>query len=74
VKLKSFAETRITGTSGLDINDDSKKAGSFMSYDDKPPPAPKIHSRGVIATDITQRFVKATESTFLPKAKEALFD
>jgi hypothetical protein len=39
-----------------------------MAHIDEPPPAPQIHSKGVIATDITQRFINATKSASLPQA------
>jgi hypothetical protein len=38
-----------------------------MSNDGEPPPAPQIHSKGVVATDITGHFIKATGSTFMPQ-------
>lgn len=57
-----------TGTSGLDISDDLKRSGALMAHSDEPPPAPQIHSRGVIATDITQHFMNATKSAYMPQA------
>lgn len=30
-------------------------------YDSAPPPAPKLHSKGVMAMDITQQFTAAAE-------------
>jgi len=41
-----------------------------MAHDGEPPPAPQIHSKGVIATDITQLFMNATKSECWPQAKK----
>lgn len=43
-----------------------------MSCDDRPPPAPEIHSKGVIATNITRQFIQAAESVLLPEARKRL--
>ncbi|PQE24216.1 Amino-acid N-acetyltransferase subunit Mak10 protein [Rutstroemia sp. NJR-2017a BVV2] len=33
----------------------------LAAFDSEPPPAPKLHSKGVIATDITDVFTKAAQ-------------
>jgi hypothetical protein len=35
---------------------------AFSAWDSKPPPAPKLHSNGIIAMDITEQFKNAAES------------
>ena len=55
------------GTAELGIEDGRKRPQPLMSHVEDPPPPPEIHSSGVIATDITNNFVKAAQSMFLPK-------
>ncbi|KAM3084260.1 N-alpha-acetyltransferase, non-catalitic subunit [Clarireedia jacksonii] len=48
--------------SGLDIKEGpSDPAAMLAAFDSEPPPAPKLHSKGVIATDITDVFTKAAQ-------------
>ena len=58
----------MTGTSGLEIKDDFGGSGSFAAHSDEVPSAPQIHSKGVIATDITQSFMNATKGLCWPQA------
>lgn len=44
---------------GLDIDDVPQNP--FSAYDEEPPPAPKLQSKGIIAMDITQQFISAAK-------------
>ncbi|KAI9052716.1 hypothetical protein LZ554_002992 [Drepanopeziza brunnea f. sp. 'monogermtubi'] len=51
-------------TANLVLDDDDENArhrDPFAAYDPLPPPAPKLKSKGVIATDITQQFTHAAQ-------------
>jgi hypothetical protein len=47
----------------LDINEDPSNLSAVAGFGEKPPPAPKLHSQGVIAMDITEQFTDAAQST-----------
>jgi hypothetical protein len=48
--------------SSLDIDDGhSRPPGPISAYGEDPPPAPQIHSKGVVATDITAQFIQSAE-------------
>ena len=46
--------------------DDHRRPAPFAGYDSEPPPAPKLHSQGIIAMDITQQFTKAAQGQSHP--------
>lgn len=47
----------------LDINDGPSNPAAFAGFEEAPPPAPKLHSKGVIAMDVTEQFADAAQST-----------
>lgn len=51
----------MTEASDLSIDDGPSHSGPFTAFDSEPPPAPKLHSIGVIATDITAQFTHAAQ-------------
>ncbi|KAG9241360.1 amino-acid N-acetyltransferas-like protein subunit Mak10 [Calycina marina] len=44
-----------------DNHDDASQQSQFRSFDPEPPPAPILHSQGVIAMDITKQFINAAQ-------------
>lgn len=40
----------------------------FADYREEPPPAPKLNTPGIVATDITKVFREAASSQFAPQA------
>lgn len=63
--------------SALDVGDAEdgprRPQPPFGNYNEEPPPAPHIHSKGIVATDITVHFIKAAEGMSLP-AQRAMRD
>ena len=47
----------------LDFNEGPSNLSAFAGFDEEPPPAPKLHSQGVIAMDITEQLTDAAQST-----------
>ncbi|KAL3418683.1 N-alpha-acetyltransferase 35, NatC auxiliary subunit [Phlyctema vagabunda] len=47
--------------SNLDLNDDHGIPSAFAAYDSAPPAPPKLESKGIMATDITQQFSTAAK-------------
>lgn len=45
----------------VDLNDGPENPGAFAAFDSKPPPAPELHNKGVVAIDITEQFKDATQ-------------
>ncbi|KAL2066239.1 hypothetical protein VTL71DRAFT_2310 [Oculimacula yallundae] len=45
----------------LSIDDTGARPNPFAAYDEEPPPAPKLKSKGVIAMDITKQFTQAAQ-------------
>lgn len=62
--MKSPLTRMSTGISLLEVQESSPHDPQFMDYNGEPPPAPKIFSKGVVATDITGHFTQATESVY----------
>jgi hypothetical protein len=48
----------------LDINDGPSNPAAFAGFEEAPPPAPKLHNKGVVAMDITEQFTDAARRTF----------
>lgn len=46
----------------MDLNNAPGSPGAYAAFDSVPPPAPELHSEGVIAMDITEQFVDAALS------------
>ncbi|PSS22902.1 hypothetical protein M430DRAFT_33575 [Amorphotheca resinae ATCC 22711] len=46
---------------GLGIDDGPNKPSAFGAYEQEPPSAPKLQSKGVIAMDITEQFTNAAQ-------------
>lgn len=66
------AHPDMIGTSLLEVRDGSSHAPQFMNYSEEPPPAPQIHSKGVVATNITEHFTKATESVYFASGRDMI--
>jgi hypothetical protein len=62
------ANPKMIGTSRLDIGGDPPHVVQHTEYNDEAPPAPQLNSKGVVATDITRHFIKATQGVYLPQA------
>lgn len=61
-----FGPAQLTITSEVadfDINEGPSNPSAFAGFEEKPPPAPKLHSEGVVAMDNTQQFIDAAQST-----------
>jgi len=56
----------------LDISDAPSNPAAFAAWQDEPPPAPKLHSKGVIAMDITEQFVDAAQREFYLKQAQTI--
>ena len=58
-----------SGTRDLDVDDrNDTEVHQFMNFGGPPPPAPEIHSQGMIQTDITAIFSDASSGLLLPQA------
>ncbi|KAG9231003.1 amino-acid N-acetyltransferas-like protein subunit Mak10 [Amylocarpus encephaloides] len=55
--VQQSADVNIEG--GVDPNNPS--ATTFATWNSEPPPAPRLKSNGVVATDITEQFINATQ-------------
>lgn len=63
------ALTSATGTAHLNMDDSQQlQEPLFPDYRAEAPPAPKLNSPGIVATDITAAFTSAAASMFLPEA------
>ena len=47
----------------LDINDGPSNPAAFAGFEEAPPPAPKLYSKGVITMNITEQFTDAAQRT-----------
>lgn len=54
----------LTEIASLGINDDPPRQAPFAGHEAEPPPAPKLHSRGVVAMEITAQFKQAAERNY----------
>lgn len=54
---------QITEVANFALNDDDeeRQQSAFKAFQSEPPPAPKLHSQGVIAMDITEQFINAAQ-------------
>lgn len=63
------ALTFAIGTAHLNVEDVQQlQEPLFPDYNAQAPPAPKLNSPGIVATDITAAFTSAAASMFLPEA------
>jgi hypothetical protein len=61
----------ISEVAACQLNEDEGQSNP-SSFDEQPPPAPKLHSQGVVAMDNTQQFQNAAQSrssSNLPKLR-----
>ena len=54
------------------LNIDDGPGDPFAAYDQEPPPAPKLKSKGVVAMDITDEFTKAAKREFMVLYPESI--
>lgn len=54
-----------SATQDLGVDDDLGEH-RFMGFGEPPPPAPRIHSEGLLQTDITAKFTDASSGLFAP--------
>lgn len=57
-----------TGQLGMD---DESHIQLYNEYNGAPPPAPRVYSRGMLQTDVTYGFNKASAGLFMPQADES---
>lgn len=57
-----------TEAAHLSVEDESMSEPLFADYRAEAPPAPRLNSAGIVATDITAEFTDAASSMFMPEA------